>query len=270
MKLTKGTAAQPTSPIAASSSFPPAQRIRALYNAAAGPTVWTPQGSVFISGGANTFAMQNRPKPGGVGMSGTVDSPNISWEFNLPTPGPINAEQTVFALFFYPGSGGNFQICNYTSLPGESCFLSINAGVVTGGTFRANTNVSANAALVTGTVCLAVYTVKANDQRLWINGVKQTAQQTQPLSVFEQAKARFIVYGTERAFVYAAGAYDRALQDVEIAQLTANPWQLFAPRRIWVPVAAAGGATLPTLSNATFVPGSVTATSFRPRVTATY
>ena len=35
-------------------------------------------------------------------------------------------------------------------------------------------------------------------------------------------------------------------------------------------VAAAGGGALPTLSNATFVPGSVTATSFRPRVTATY
>ena len=69
---------------------------------------------------------------------------------------------------------------------------------------------------------------------------------------------------------YMAALWQRQISSAEVAQLTAKPWQLFAPRRIWVPVAAAGGATLPTLSNATFVPGSVTATSFRPRVTATY
>lgn len=48
-----------------------------------------------------------------------------------------------------------------------------------------------------------------------------------------------------------------------------NPWQIFAPRtqRIWVPAGVGG---LPTLSAATFVPGSLTSTGFRPRVTATY
>lgn len=50
-------------------------------------------------------------------------------------------------------------------------------------------------------------------------------------------------------------------------ELTVNPWQIFAPRRAWVPQAAAGG--LPALSLATYVPGSLTATGFRPRVTAT-
>lgn len=44
-----------------------------------------------------------------------------------------------------------------------------------------------------------------------------------------------------------------------------NPWQLFAPRRIWVPQAG----LLPTLSLPTYAPGSLTATGFRPRVTAT-
>lgn len=54
------------------------------------------------------------------------------------------------------------------------------------------------------------------------------------------------------------------------AELTASmsaPWQVFAPRRIWVPQAAITG--LPTLSLPTYTPGSLTATGFRPRVTAT-
>lgn len=47
-----------------------------------------------------------------------------------------------------------------------------------------------------------------------------------------------------------------------------SPWDfIFAPRRIWVPQAAISG--LPTLSLPTYVPGSLTATGFRPRVTAT-
>jgi hypothetical protein len=49
-----------------------------------------------------------------------------------------------------------------------------------------------------------------------------------------------------------------------------NPWEeLFAPRSIYIPYAAAAGG-LPTLSAATYVPGSLTSTGFRPRVTATY
>lgn len=44
--------------------------------------------------------------------------------------------------------------------------------------------------------------------------------------------------------------WDRALSDAEIAAVSANPWQLFQPRRIPVPVSAAGGGgvTLDTLA----------------------
>ena len=69
--------------------------------------------------------------------------------------------------------------------------------------------------------------------------------------------------------LYQVGGWNRAFTDAEMLEARDQNWA-FAPRVIRVPVAAAGGATLPTLSNATFVPGSVTATSFRPRVTATY
>jgi len=58
---------------------------------------------------------------------------------------------------------------------------------------------------------------------------------------------RFFVGGvgwlqTADADVYLAGIWSRALSDDEIAQISANPWQLFEPKRIWVPVAAGGTA----------------------------
>ena len=61
---------------------------------------------------------------------------------------------------------------------------------------------------------------------------------------------------------------DRALQDAERRSLRARPWQLFSPAPVWVPVSAGGGATY-TLSAATYVPGSLLATSVQPRVTRT-
>lgn len=61
--------------------------------------------------------------------------------------------------------------------------------------------------------------------------------------------------------------WDRALTGDEVLALSLNPWRLFAPRRIWVPQAGITG--LPTLSLATFTPGSITTNGFRPRVTAT-
>ena len=49
----------------------------------------------------------------------------------------------------------------------------------------------------------------------------------------------------------------------------ANPWQLSAPRRLYIPTSTAA-ATVPTLSAPTYVPGSLSSTGWRPRVTATY
>jgi hypothetical protein len=70
--------------------------------------------------------------------------------------------------------------------------------------------------------------------------------------------------------IYLSGLWPgRWLSYAELDALAQNPWQLFAPRRIFIPYAAAAGG-LPTLSAATYVPGSLTSTGFRPRVTATY
>lgn len=60
--------------------------------------------------------------------------------------------------------------------------------------------------------------------------------------------------------------FRRALSPAEVWQLASGPaWQLFAPRRLLVPVAAGG---IPTLSAATVF--AITANSAQPRVTVTF
>ena len=61
---------------------------------------------------------------------------------------------------------------------------------------------------------------------------------------------------------YLIALYNRRLSAQEARELSANPWQLFAPRQIWIPASAA--SALPTLSNPTAI--NITASSFQPRV----
>jgi hypothetical protein len=70
------------------------------------------------------------------------------------------------------------------------------------------------------------------------------------------------------ADIVIAGFTDRVWTGIDALSFHKNPWQLFEPlpRSIWVPVSA--GATVPTLSAATYMPASITSSGFRPRVTA--
>jgi hypothetical protein len=63
-----------------------------------------------------------------------------------------------------------------------------------------------------------------------------------------------------------AAAWNRPLSDSEIRAVSANPWQLFAPMRRFMPSAAV--SAFPTLSGLTFI--DITANSARPRVTITF
>ncbi len=102
-----------------------------------------------------------------------------------------------------------------------------------------------------------------------------TAIETTAGAPVAQSNSR-LVLGGERAAnagyatktrIYLYAHLTQRLTAGEVAALSANPWQLFAPaeRRIWVPSA---GGSLPTLSAATYMPGSLTSSGFRPRVTA--
>jgi hypothetical protein len=63
-------------------------------------------------------------------------------------------------------------------------------------------------------------------------------------------------------------AFDGSIGPEMHRQIHAAPYSIFA-HRVYVPVTA-GGSGLPTLSDPTFVPGSLTSTGFRPRVTITF
>jgi hypothetical protein len=77
------------------------------------------------------------------------------------------------------------------------------------------------------------------------------------------------VFQSSIGVLLLAGICSKDFSAQEIAQLSANPWQLFAPRQIWIPATAAASFN-PTLSLPTYVPGSLTSSAFRPRVTATW
>ena len=66
--------------------------------------------------------------------------------------------------------------------------------------------------------------------------------------------------------VSIAALFNRSLVAEEVKEISANPWQLFAPRQIYVPNAA--GIALPTLSLSTFKPGSRSSSGWTPRVNA--
>ena len=65
------------------------------------------------------------------------------------------------------------------------------------------------------------------------------------------------------------GVFSGAPNDGVAAQILFDPSSFFAPQQIYIPTAAAAASGLPTLSIPTFVPGSITATGARGRVTAT-
>lgn len=145
---------------------------------------------------------------------------------------------------------------------------------------RSDTNAAANAISGASGAALGVpMTIAAQYESsarrsVWINGIRRAQNTTTVASVLTP---NFVSYGAgykssvaqagTTGRIYMAAQWSRCLSDNELQSVCNNPWQLFAPRRIWVPQAAITG--LPTLSLPTYTPGSLTATGFRPRVTAT-
>ena len=63
--------------------------------------------------------------------------------------------------------------------------------------------------------------------------------------------------------IYLVAFWNRLLSAAEHAALALNPWRLFAPRRIYIPTAAAA-ATAPTITALSAI--NITATSAQPRI----
>lgn len=101
---------------------------------------------------------------------------------------------------------------------------------------------------------------------VFLNGVKSgtTISQSGSNAFAVDSRRQFEVFlptstGKESAFAYKFG---RLLSDAEIVSLSANPWQLFRPRRIYIPTAAAAAAPTITALSARLI----TATSAQPRI----
>ena len=106
----------------------------------------------------------------------------------------------------------------------------------------------------------------------WVDGVLQatssalngTLSSSQPLYIANRGGT---VY---QCGVALLACWNQKLSPGDAKELSANPWQLFAPQQIIIPTAAAAASSLPTLSASTYVPGSLTSTGWRPRVTAQF
>lgn len=125
--------------------------------------------------------------------------------------------KTTGGSVFYDGAGANtlstgkWYHIGFTYSSNDGLVGYVNAGV------DATASASGNVDALTGTQYITVGTNLPSFPTRYINGT-----------------------------VYDARFYDRALSALEILQIYNDPWQLFAPKRIWVSVPAASGP--PTLA----------------------
>lgn len=121
---------------------------------------------------------------------------------------------------------------------------------------------SANTAVVLGKEQVIVYTAGLdNVATIWVDGVASTSTFT-PGGMFGfSGTTTLLQYGTSgycpTGALFFAAFFDRKLSPSEIAQVTANPWQLFeSPSQTQFPRIAAATGT-----NATATPSGVSASS---------
>jgi hypothetical protein len=106
-------------------------------------------------------------------------------------------------------------------------------------------------------VWAATYNATAASLTVYRNGRDITASRLNTAASgtvsYDNLSANLLNRGTDvsagrNAQNFGSFAFNRALTPSEIAELAANPWQLFQPRRIPIPYAAAAGGA-PTLSD---------------------
>lgn len=139
------------------------------------------------------------------------------------------------------------------------------------GDFPAEVETAGDAYVATRSTVIALRHQISDGYRAFIDGVSQGQNPFVPPGPYTVDRVGVgCVYGTGAAALFAGDSFvafgwSRALSNQEIAEISSNPWQLFEPQRIWVPVSS--GPSTPVLSAPTVI--SITATSATPRVTIT-
>jgi hypothetical protein len=111
---------------------------------------------------------------------------------------------------------------------------------------------------------LAPYTtvarnIQAAEQSLWINGKKDPVTLAGTATSFSAATIGNVA--SCRSGLALNAYFLRDLSDSEIDSLSDNPWQIFEPRRIWVPVSVSGGGATVDVPA-----GALTLTGYAPTV----
>lgn len=202
------------------------------------------------------------PVASGMAVRGTDDmqqiarSITIASDITLLVVGEVSSSTsatTNFAGLSHNGGTNTFTINNGNGTT---------AGNITGRVYLGGyRTVGGNLNAPVGSTVIAVLRHRHNvDQSLWVNGVKDTAGTTTwtGSTVGNQYWGHYSGNGNSPCTL--AVAWNRALSDAEIAQLSANPWQVLEPARIWIPVSAVAGASLDIDASAVSISGALSAT----------
>ena len=217
--------------------------------------VGTRGGLLLAKGGPQSVAVA----PSRAGRSGVgpyVSSPGGTTPIcQTGATGVTGSDYSLFAFGTLPSAATvRAAIDDDLDTGSPRCFqFRVNAGKVelitfnTGGTPYFATGATLTAAQLAAGVAMAAV-VAGNQIASFANGRKTsaTASGTQrvPTGNFYVGQHKGTGANGWDGELVLVGTWSRALSDAEVASLSANPWQLFAPeRRIWVPVVAGGGSS---------------------------
>ena len=200
-------------------------------------TVITPAGYAYnTAGGATGWTASDMGQPGGVD-----ELCMVTWGRNT-TPFNVTSE-TRLAAFGYSATG--LMVAPY------------NAGAVAAAVYHFpdyNGYIGATGPILSANAphAIGMRYIRNSALQLWVDGAvaATVAAPNKAAGLRSASNGRFdLSVGTEeRAFQQAGAAV--WLQDIGEAGMAAitrhpdAPWQLFEPRRIWVPVSAGGGTTI--------------------------
>jgi hypothetical protein len=157
-------------------------------------------------------------------MSTSVSSPNISYTFKNEAPINTASPFTIICRFRIK-SFADRAVFGFNNISGEGASIDIlTTGRVRGSTIRANTIVESDAIYTAGDWVTVAYTAGEGAFNLWVNGVKQNNANTGSLSSF-QARDNTSVCPSDTELLFGYN-YSRVLADLEIRELTRNPWQI--------------------------------------------
>jgi hypothetical protein len=194
------------------------------------------------------------PGAGGRGVHLTGRTATNNWDTNIAGVSGNNP-RTVFALFNLDSSTYNGVIQTGVQSSGTDFSIVNGAGAGAANDIRFNLWGIASIDVPFGTyrqgsVVAAAITYDGSTVRTSVNG---TAYGTYTGAV--NTTAGNVIIGSANAQsacivpIYLAGSVPRAFNQVQLNQLTTNPWQLFAPRKRRLFAVAAGGAVSGTLAS---------------------